>query len=70
MSAAAAGTASKQPPADLVASSERDSGPQSLREAILAADRSSSHAHILVTAKTIRIDSALPALINPRGVEI
>ena len=70
MSAAAARTAPKQPPADLVVSSERDSGPQSLRDAILAADRSSSHAHILVTAKTIRIDSALPALINPRGVEI
>jgi hypothetical protein len=56
--------------ADFVVTSAGDAGPQTLRDAILAADRLSSRAHILITAKHITIDSALPALINPSGIEI
>jgi hypothetical protein len=56
--------------ADFVVASSRDAGPGTLRDAILAADRLSSRARIVVTAKRITIESALPALINPRGVEI
>jgi hypothetical protein len=56
--------------ADFVVASSRDAGPGTLRDAILAADRSSTHSHIIITAKRIVIESALPALINPRGVEI
>jgi hypothetical protein len=56
--------------ANFVVSSARDAGPQTLRDAILAADRLSSHARILITARLITLDTALPALINPRGVDI
>ncbi|TLZ14612.1 MAG: hypothetical protein E6K31_00460 [Gammaproteobacteria bacterium] len=56
--------------AELVVSSARDAGPQTLRDAILAADRLSGRAHILVTAKLIALASPLPALVNPRGVDI
>lgn len=70
LSAGAPGIAPTRPAAELVVTSDRDTGPHTLRDAILAADRSSGRAHILVTAKTIRIESALPALINPRGVQI
>ena len=56
--------------AELVVSSARDAGPQTLRDAILAADRLSGRAHILVTAKLIALASPLPALINPRGVDL
>src|SRR5207302_1190574 len=55
---------------ELVVSSARDAGPQTLRDAILAADRLSGRAHILVTAKLIALATPLPALINPRGVDI
>lgn len=56
--------------ADLIVSSSRDAGPDTLRDAILAADRLSSHAHIVITARQIDIESALPALVNPNGVDI
>jgi parallel beta helix pectate lyase-like protein len=56
--------------ADFVVTSTRDAGPGTLRDAILAADRLSTRAHILITAKRISTESALPALINPRGVEV
>ena len=55
---------------DFVVSSSRDAGPGTLREAILAADRLSTRARILITAKSIAIESALPALVNPRGIAI
>jgi Right handed beta helix region len=57
-----------EPP--LVVASSRDDGPGTLRDAILAADRLSSHAHIVITAKRIALDSPLPVLVNPRGVQI
>jgi hypothetical protein len=57
-------------PADFVVADPRDAGPGTLREAILAADRSTSRVHIVVKAKRIVLESPLPALINPRGVEI
>jgi nitrous oxidase accessory protein NosD len=55
---------------DFVVASPRDAGPGTLRDAILAADRLTTRARIVVTAKRITIESALPALINPRGIEI
>jgi nitrous oxidase accessory protein NosD len=55
---------------DFVVTSARDAGPGTLRDAILAADRLSTRARILITAKRILIESALPALVNPRGVEL
>src|SRR5438094_7024045 len=64
------GTPAPAAAAELVVSSARDAGPQTLRDAILAADRLSGHAHILVRAKLIALDSPLPALINPRGVDL
>lgn len=54
----------------LLVTSEADAGPGSLRDAILAADRLSTRAHIVVSAKNIATESALPALINPHGVDI
>jgi hypothetical protein len=56
--------------ADFVVTSTRDAGPGTLRDAILAADRLSTRARILITAKRILTESALPALVNPRGVEV
>jgi hypothetical protein len=55
---------------DFLVTSTRDAGPETLRDAILAADRLSTRARILITAKRIVTESALPALINPRGVEV
>ena len=55
---------------DFVVTSTRDAGPGTLRDAILAADRLSTRARILISAKSIFTESALPALVNPRGVEI
>ncbi|HEX4267361.1 MAG TPA: right-handed parallel beta-helix repeat-containing protein [Steroidobacteraceae bacterium] len=56
--------------AEFVVTSGRDAGPGSLRDAILAADRLSSRCHIVIKAPRIVIESALPALINPHGVEL
>jgi hypothetical protein len=64
------GTPARSTAAELLVSSGRDAGPQTLRNAILAADRLSRHVHILVTARLITLDSPLPALINPRGIDI
>ncbi len=55
---------------DFLVSSARDAGPDTLRDAILAADRLSTRAHIVITARQILIESALPALVNPHGVDI
>jgi len=55
---------------DFVVSSTRDAGPGTLRDAILAADRLSTRARIRITAQRIAVESALPALVNPRGVEL
>src|SRR6185295_16287455 len=57
-------------PPDFVISSSEDAGPNTLRDAILAADRLSSRARILIRAKRITLESPLPALVNPHGVEI
>ena len=64
------GAASRAATAVFVASSSRDAGPETLRDAILAADRLSTRAHIIVTAQHITLESALPALVNPNGVDI
>lgn len=55
---------------DFIVSSAADAGPGSLRDAILAADRLGDRAHIVITAKQITLESALPALINPHGVTL
>jgi hypothetical protein len=56
--------------ADFVVTSARDAGPGTLREAILAADRLTSRAHIEIAVERIAVDSALPALTNLHGVDI
>jgi hypothetical protein len=58
------------PTVDLVVDSSHDAGPGTLRDAILAADRLSSRAHIVIKAKRVIVESRLPALINPHGVQI
>lgn len=55
---------------DLVVSSSRDAGPDTLREALLAADRLSTRARIVIHARRISVESALPALVNPHGIDI
>lgn len=54
----------------LTVSNARDAGPLTLRDAILAADRLSTRAHIQVSVPRIVIESPLPALTNPRGIQI
>lgn len=68
--AATGGTARPIGAPDFTVTSAADAGPGTLRDAILAADRLSTRAHILITAKRVSIDSALPALVNPHGVII
>lgn len=55
---------------DFVVSSPGDAGPGSLRDAILAADRLSEKARIVIVSRRITIESALPALVNPHGISI
>ena len=55
---------------DFVVSSPGDAGPGSLRDAILAADRLSERARIVIGSRRITIESALPALVNPHGISI
>jgi nitrous oxidase accessory protein NosD len=55
---------------ELVVSNKADAGPATLRDAILAADRSSQRARIVVAVSPIHLDSALPPLANPRGVSL
>jgi hypothetical protein len=57
-------------PVDFVVADSRDAGPGTLRDAILAADRSTTRIRILVKAKRIILESALPAIINANGVRI
>jgi Right handed beta helix region len=56
--------------AEFVVTNARDAGPGTLRDAMLAADRLSSRCHIVIKVPRIVIESALPALINPHGVEV
>ena len=67
--AGADGAARSEAP-DFVVTGTGDAGPGTLRDAILAADRLSTHARIRITAQRIATESALPALVNPRGVEL
>jgi len=55
---------------DLVVVSWHDAGPGTLRDAILAADRLTSPAHIVVKSKRVILESRLPALLNPHGVQL
>jgi hypothetical protein len=64
------GGSSRPPVMDFVVESTRDAGPGSLRDAILAADRSPGHARIVVSVKRIVVESALPAMINRHGIDI
>jgi hypothetical protein len=60
----------RRPVPDFVVTNPRDAGPGTLRDAILAADRLSSRAHIQIAVERIAVESALPALTNSRGVDI
>ena len=55
---------------DFNVTSPGDAGPGTLRDAILAADRLSTRAHISIKVARIAVEAALPALINPHGVVI
>jgi hypothetical protein len=52
----------------LTVTSGRDSGPGSLREAILTADRSPERVRIDVLAPRVQLESGLPPLVGSRGV--
>lgn len=56
--------------AQFVVTSSLDAGPGSLREAIFGADRASERASIVVAVPTVVLETALPPLVNPRGVEL
>jgi hypothetical protein len=58
------------PAAQFVVTNAHDAGPGTLRDAILAADRLSSRAHVEIAVERITIESALPALTNPHGVDL
>lgn len=47
-----------------------DAGPGSLREGILAADRSDGRARVVIAASRIALETPLPPLVNPVGVVI
>ncbi len=55
---------------ELIVSSARDAGPDTLRDAILAADRLPSRVRILIRVPRIVLTVALPALINPYGIDL
>jgi len=55
---------------DIVVTSTADAGPGTLRDAILAADRLTSRARIVIKVREVTIESPLPALVNPRGMSI
>jgi len=52
----------------LLVTSPRDSGPGSLREAIIAADRAPDRALIEIRTGRIVLETPLPPLVNPKGV--
>ena len=47
-----------------------DSGPGSLREALFAADAAPTAASVLIEVERIALESALPPIVNPHGIEI
>jgi nitrous oxidase accessory protein NosD len=47
-----------------------DSGPGSLREGILAADRTEGRARVVIDVARITLETPLPPLVNPAGVVI
>src|SRR6185436_929577 len=47
-----------------------DSGPGSLRDAVLLADRAAGRARITIAVQRIVLESALPPLVNPNGVVV
>jgi hypothetical protein len=56
--------------AEFVVTSPLDAGPGTLRDAILAADRLSGRARILIKVERISLESPLPTLINSHGIEL
>lgn len=54
----------------IVVTSDQDSGPGSLREAIFESARSDSRVRIVLAVPRIVLASALPALVSPHGVAI
>jgi hypothetical protein len=47
-----------------------DSGPGSLREALFAADTANSASDIVIGVNSIALESALPPIVNPHGIQI
>jgi hypothetical protein len=54
----------------LTVTTDADGGPGSLREALFVADTAASAARIQVHVASIRLQSALPPLVNPHGIHI
>jgi hypothetical protein len=47
-----------------------DRGPGTLREALFVADAAPAPAHIVVRVAAIRLESALPPMVNPHGTQL
>jgi hypothetical protein len=47
-----------------------DRGPGSLREALFAADTANSAANIVIGVNRVELESALPPIVNPHGIQI
>src|SRR5262245_58369671 len=50
--------------------SDADDGLGSLREAIVAADRSDVRFRIVIDVEKIKLTTRLPALVNPKGIVV
>lgn len=61
---------SGHPAATILVTSALDAGPGSLRAALFDAARSDTRARIRLRVPSIRLTTPLPAVFNPRGVEI
>jgi Right handed beta helix region len=64
------GPALTQSALNITVTSSGDRGPGTLREALFVADAAPAQAHIEVRVSSIRLESALPPIVNPRGTRI
>jgi Right handed beta helix region len=55
---------------EFLVTSPKDGGPGSLREAIFAADQAQTRARVRILVRRVVLETALPPLINPKGIVI
>jgi hypothetical protein len=60
----------RRAPRHFAVTSDADSGPGSLREGILAANRADGPAHIRLPPRRLTLKTSLPPIVNPHGVAI